>query len=138
MAKLYPPTIPGTIPAFYTGSNGTSIEVPFSMNRAVGLSEFNGFALKIKKVSGTLIGTVFKDSVGTSLETGIVKFNIPVEISKVPIKELKYGDKFTLNATDDTIYVFVAIEPINKRYIFVNTLSGNIKSSSCNMYVYKI
>ena len=63
---------------------------------------------------------------------------IPVEISKVPIKELKYGDKFTLNATDDTIYVFVAIEPINKRYIFVNTLSGNIKSSSCNMYVYKI
>ena len=37
MAKLYPPTIPGTIPAFYTGSNGTSIEVPFSMNSAVGL-----------------------------------------------------------------------------------------------------
>lgn len=82
MAKLYPPTIPGTIPAFYTGSNGTSIEVPFSMNRAVGLSEFNGFALKIKKVSGTLIGTVFKDSVGVSLETGTVKFNIPIEISK--------------------------------------------------------
>lgn len=82
MAKLYPPTIPGTIPAFYTGSNGTSIEVPFSMNRAVGLSEFNGFALKIKKVSGTLIGTVFKDSVGTSLETGTVEFKIPAEISK--------------------------------------------------------
>lgn len=82
MAKLYPPTIPGTIPAFYTGSNGTSIEVPFSMNRAVGLSEFNGFALKIKKVSGTLIGTVFKDSVGASLETGTVEFKIPIEISK--------------------------------------------------------
>lgn len=63
---------------------------------------------------------------------------IPVEISKVPIKELKYGDKFTLNATDDMIYVFVAIEPINKRYIFVDTVSGHIKSSSCNMYIYKI
>lgn len=81
MAKLYPPTIPGAIPAFYTDSDGTSIEVPFSMNRAVGLSEFNGFALKIKKVSGTLIGTVFKDSVGTSLETGTVEFKIPIEIS---------------------------------------------------------
>lgn len=63
---------------------------------------------------------------------------IPVEVSKVPIKELKYGDKFTLNATDDMIYVFVAIEPINKRYIFVDTVSGHIKSSSCNMCVYKI
>ena len=39
-AKLYPPVIAGTIPAF----SGTSIEVPFSMNRAVGASEFNGFA----------------------------------------------------------------------------------------------
>lgn len=63
---------------------------------------------------------------------------IPVEVSKVQIKELKYGDKFSLNATDDIIYVFVAIEPINKRYIFVDTVSGHIKSSSCNMYVYKV
>jgi hypothetical protein len=76
MGKLYPPTIPGTIPAFY----GTSIEVPFSMNRAVGLSEFNGFALKIKKVNGTLVGTVFEDSASSWIELGAIKFNLTNEI----------------------------------------------------------
>lgn len=83
MGKLYPPTIPGTIPAFY----GTSIEVPFSMNRAVGLGEFNGFALKIKKVSGTLVGTVFEDSASSWLELGSVRFVLPNQI----IKELTQG-----------------------------------------------
>lgn len=78
MGKLYPPTIPGTIPAFY----GTSIEVPFSMNRAVGLSEFNGFALKIKKVSGTLVGTVFEDYATAWVEAGAVKFKIPERIAQ--------------------------------------------------------
>jgi hypothetical protein len=78
MGKLYPPTIPGTIPAFY----GTSIEVPFSMNRAVGLSEFNGFALKIKKVSGVLVGTVFEDSSETWIKNGAIKFQLPTLVAE--------------------------------------------------------
>lgn len=81
MGKLYPPTIPGTIPAFCTTVDGTSIEVPFSMNRAVGLTEFTGFALKIKKVSGTLVGTVFEDDCANiSVEQGAVEFTLPTEI----------------------------------------------------------
>ena len=36
MAKLYPPQINGTIPAFYNDKEGaTMMVVPFSMNRAV-------------------------------------------------------------------------------------------------------
>ena len=54
MAKLHPPVIPGTIPAF----SGTSIEVPFSMSRAVSTNEISGLVLKLKKVSGSVIGTV--------------------------------------------------------------------------------
>ena len=55
MAKLYPPNIEGTIPAFC----GTTIVVPFSLNRAVSKSQIAGFALKIKTVQGsTLLGTV--------------------------------------------------------------------------------
>lgn len=54
MDKLYPPVIAGTIPAF----SGTSIEVPFSMNRAVSTAEISGLVLKIKKVNGNVIGTV--------------------------------------------------------------------------------
>lgn len=46
MAKLYPPVIEGTIPAFY----GTTLVVPFSMNRAVAGSDIKGFSLKIKTV----------------------------------------------------------------------------------------
>ncbi len=59
--KLYPPIIPGTLPAFYTTENGnngteTKITVPFSMNRAVSSGNINGFALKLKTAySNTLI-----------------------------------------------------------------------------------
>lgn len=57
MAKLYPPSINGTIPAFC--KDGTVlITVPFSMNKAVSKSEVKGFAVKIKTVSGVVKGVV--------------------------------------------------------------------------------
>jgi hypothetical protein len=46
MAKLYPPYLEGTIPAFYGGS----ITVPFTMNRAVGKNEIIGFSLLVKTI----------------------------------------------------------------------------------------
>ena len=46
MAKLCPPYLEGTIPAFY----GDSITVPFAMNRAVGKNEIRGFSLLIKSI----------------------------------------------------------------------------------------
>lgn len=57
MAKLYPPNINGTIPAFC--KDGTVlITVPFSMNKAVSKSEVMGFALKVKTVSGVVKGVI--------------------------------------------------------------------------------
>lgn len=47
MAKLYPPFIEGTIPAF----TGTTLVVPFSMNKAVGASEVKAFQLNVKRVN---------------------------------------------------------------------------------------
>ena len=111
MAKLYPPTIPGTIPAFY----GTSIEVPFSMNRAVSLSEFNSFALKIKKVSGTLIGTVFEDNANAWLESGMVKFQLPNEILKQLVQgqfykiQMAYAKKIGTDSYSVGIYSTIGI-----------------------------
>lgn len=59
MAKLYPPNIEGTIPAFCKDSEGTvKITVPFSMNRAVGVSDVAGFVLKIKTVNGNFLTTL--------------------------------------------------------------------------------
>ena len=53
--KLYPPNIEGTIPAF----SGTTMVVPFSLNRAVSKNEIAGFVIKIKTVQGsTLLGTI--------------------------------------------------------------------------------
>lgn len=58
MAKLYPPYIEGTIPAFYTetknGTDQTILTVPFSMNRSVGKSDIKGFALKMKTVNSNV------------------------------------------------------------------------------------
>ena len=45
MEKLYPPNIAGTLPAFY---DGTTLVVPFSMNKAVPKSMVGSFALKLK------------------------------------------------------------------------------------------
>ena len=46
MAILYPPYIEGTLPAFV----GTTIKVPFMMNKTVSWSDINGFKLKIKNI----------------------------------------------------------------------------------------
>ena len=49
MAKLYPPVIASSLPAFYKEENGTAvIAVPFSMNKAVSKEQVYNFRLKIK------------------------------------------------------------------------------------------
>lgn len=49
MSKPYPPQINGTIPAFY----GTTLVVPFSMNRAVSQPSISGMQLKLKTVQNS-------------------------------------------------------------------------------------
>ena len=50
MAKLFPPIIGDTIPAFYSKDGIVKITIPFSMNRAVNYSQVGGFELRIKTV----------------------------------------------------------------------------------------
>jgi len=54
MAKLYPPIISGTLPAFYLEESNMDrmikITVPFTMNHAVSPTQIKGFALRIKTV----------------------------------------------------------------------------------------
>lgn len=89
MAKLYPPVIEGTIPAF----SGTSIEVPFSMNRAVSTSEISGLVLKIKKINGTVIGTATTSILTSPASFSVAGFKLAQgEYYKV---QLAYVDKFT-------------------------------------------
>ena len=74
---LRPPVIAGTIPAFTDGQ----ISIPFSMNRSVGLADFDGFVLKIKTPQGKDVQTIQTQLL--DLETkkkicqeGIVTFSI--------------------------------------------------------------
>ena len=53
MAKLFPPLIEGTIPAFYSENGIVKITIPFSMNRAVSQSQIKGLALKVKTVQSS-------------------------------------------------------------------------------------
>ena len=70
MAKLYPPTISGIIPAFCGGT----ITVPFSMNKAVSRSEVGGFSLKVKNISNDTKEVLSTDDI-TGIEDGTVFFD---------------------------------------------------------------
>ena len=85
--KLYPPTIGGTLPAFYAENGTAEIAVPFSMSRAVGNGEIAKFRIKIKTVqSNTLLDTI--DTVRLtvkSLNERIAYFSWNVPTGKVKI-----------------------------------------------------
>ena len=57
MAKLYPPYIEGTIPAFFRNDDDGAVmlTVPLSMNKAVGEREVKGFKMKIKTAQTGLL-----------------------------------------------------------------------------------
>jgi hypothetical protein len=49
MARLYPPTVNGTLPSFYGDATGTLlIKVPFIMNKTVSTSLVSSFKLRIR------------------------------------------------------------------------------------------
>ena len=78
--KLYPPILEGTIPAFC----GTTLTVPFTMNKSVSRNQIAGFALKLKTVQNYNNGApVFNISTGLGNwveERGEVSFSIPAAL----------------------------------------------------------
>jgi hypothetical protein len=50
--KLYPPQLNGNLPAFCEVGN---IIIPYGLNKAVGIKDFNKIHLMIKKVSTNLL-----------------------------------------------------------------------------------
>lgn len=91
MAKLFPPYINGTIPAF----EGTTMVVPFSMNKAVAKAQVKGFCLKVKTVSGVTLEIVkedidnIEDSVQFSIDRTLYK---PGQYYKIQIAYVDYTD----------------------------------------------
>lgn len=75
MAKLYPPDLGGVIPAFY----GTTLVVPFSMNKAVSKGEVLGVSLKLKTVQSN---TYLITQTTTNFTTDEAIFTFSNELSK--------------------------------------------------------
>lgn len=64
---------------------------------------------------------------------------IPVEVSKIRITELKYGDKFKFraNSKETFAYTYIARHPLNGKVIYMNEMGG-ISIVPCDIDVYKI
>jgi hypothetical protein len=60
MAKLYPPQIEGTLPAFYDTEEKTEIVIPFIMNKTVGWTEIKGLIIKIKNIQNNELVTAIE------------------------------------------------------------------------------
>ena len=87
MAKLFPPIIEGSIPAFYT-ENGTSIlTVPFSMNRAVSPAQVSNIIMKIKTVQNN---TYIQDIEAVEIQVRNIPYYAKFDLSNI-INKLKVG-----------------------------------------------
>lgn len=103
MSKLYPPNIKGTLPAF----TGTTIVVPYEMNRAVSFNSVGGIALKIKTISGKEIGSYQTDSF---TETSATFINVqglnPGQFYKLQLAYIdKSLEKISITTTQNSILV---------------------------------
>lgn len=101
--KLYPPTLAGTIPPFY----GTSLEVPFSMNRTVSLSEVQAMYLRIKDAN-------------TDTEYGILSTAKIEDWTTVSLQDTTILDSNELNTKLGMCLARFDVSTIQKRLIIGN------------------
>ena len=84
MAKLYPPYLEGTLPAFSLSKQGNgTMTIPFVLNKAVSSTEVQSVKIKIKTVQNdALLASVDLGNCGGHLEpfdsegNGVINFNI--------------------------------------------------------------
>lgn len=100
MAKLYPPVIEGTIPAFY----GDEIIVPYSMNKSVNKDEIAGFSLKIKTVQNNLYLGTLEESSFTSNEVRFPINNLKLNIGQYYKVQMAYIYKNSDGSRGETGY----------------------------------
>lgn len=116
MDKLYPPSIAGTLPSFYTTlSEGTTIVVPFSMNKIVSINQVKGFKLRIKTTNTDILyGVIDNLPVSwdrTELISPSVSFRLPETIkNKLTVGsyykvQLAYVDHFDVIGYYSTVAI---------------------------------
>ena len=135
MAKLYPPYINGTIPAFYHSKGTVQITVPFSMNKAVALSEVAGFALKIKTVNGDVKGVVKTSSIVVNSNASVTfpVENIEFIVGQYYKVQLAYIDQAGVIGYYSTVAIVkCTIRPVVK----IEGLTHNSQEINSHQYSY--
>lgn len=138
MAKLYPPNIEGTLPAFYS----SVLTVPFSMNRAVSQSEVNGFAIKIKKVNDNSLlfsgeektDFTIGNECSVSFDLGDTELNIG-EFYKVQIAYINTETSSNL-ATTDVVGYYSTVGIVKYTTLPIVKIEG-MSSSHINIHNYQ-
>lgn len=97
MAKLYPPYIEGTLPAFCLNNGDGELVIPFAHNRAISnIGDIKSFAIKIKTVQNdVLLGDVETgdwDRNNNTVTFGITNYKIP----KLNDLEFKIGQYYKI------------------------------------------
>lgn len=160
MAKLFPPNINGTIPAFFQEGTEYNISVPFSMNRTVSSADISGFALKIKTVNGIVKGIFTASVTDTDYSTNnsIVTFQVSgvdflvgqyykAQLAYIDVNGV-YGYYSTVGIIKCTAKPHVYIEgldfgqPNTHNYTYIGVYSqqdssGNIGDSTEKLYSYR-
>lgn len=96
MARLYPPSIAGTIPSFYEKNGTVIVTVPFSLNKVVSVAAVSHCRLKIKRTdTDTLLGTVDSSS-GTWQEKDSHTLVLNFILTDVIVNKLIVGTSYKL------------------------------------------
>lgn len=130
MAKLFPPYIEGTLPAFYQNNDGTAtIAVPFVMNRGVSFQQINGFMMKIKSIQSSTYLYSAKDSDYTTNLTNdnYAYFNLPQALSSDEEERLTNEITTIQNKIKSIENKIAQIEVILQLYKDLNNLSEKDK-----------
>ena len=99
--RLYPPIIPGKIPAFCKEENGTAnITVPFSIGKGININNIIGFSLQLKTVQNNFICNIKKEFITNEeneLQNILLKKEIVFEINDDEhLKKINIGQFFKL------------------------------------------
>ena len=93
MAKLYPPYIEGTLPAFTLDSSGNgTITIPFELNRAVSMVDVKSAQIKVKTVQNDVLITSFGAQINPENRT----ISVSVKDGSIDKWTIKNGDYYKL------------------------------------------
>lgn len=140
MAKLAPPYVEGTLPAFYADADGTAkLVVPYSMGRTVSKNQVKTLTVKIKSLNSSAY--LISDVMASEWDNEHAVFNVNIynsEQEEILHKGMFYKVQIAYVSNDDEIGYFSSVSVIKfttKPTIEIDGLSASIQNLHKFKYV---